>query len=113
MSLITRKKFLIFVAAFLIGAPVVVFALNTIATGFQVASTQVTIDAHGVCKKVNATDGKSYFVPTNTAGEWSAFRANKPSGVSLGSCGGSIDYTVPGTYTFTVPLGGRLAIGDI
>lgn len=66
--------------------PIVTIALNTISTGFQVGATQTQIDAHGVCHNVQATDGQSYFVPTNTASEWSAFRTNKPAGVTLNSC---------------------------
>lgn len=66
--------------------PLITLALNTITTGFQVGASQITIDVHGVCQKVNSTDGKSYFVPTNTAAEWSAFRANKPVGVTLNAC---------------------------
>lgn len=83
----TRTQVLLgfFVALLL---PIFAFALNTIATGFQVGATQVTIDAHGVCQVAVATDNKSYFVPTNTADEWSAFRTNKPSGVTLAACQG-------------------------
>ncbi len=75
--------------------PIVTIALNTISTGFQVGATQTQIDAHGVCHNVQATDGQSYFVPTNTASEWSAFRMNKPSGVTLDTCFTSCPSTWP------------------
>lgn len=78
-------RFLIGVLAALV-LPLSVLALNSVSTGFQVGSSAVTVDAHGVCQKVTATDGENYFVPTNTADEWSAFRTNKPGGISLGTC---------------------------
>lgn len=73
-------------AIVVVALPVFAFALNTVITGFQVGSTKTKIDAHGVCQNVQASDGKTYFIPTNTAAEWSAFRTNKPSGVALSSC---------------------------
>lgn len=81
-----RWLLIIFATVVFVALPAAAIALNTLATGFQVGSSQTKIDAHGVCHNVQATDGKSYFVPTNTAGEWSAFRTNKPSGVTLSSC---------------------------
>ncbi len=97
-----KKVFSLLLGLFVL-IPALVFALNTVATGFQVSSTPASIDAHGVCQKVNATDGKTYFVPTNTSTEWSAFRANKPSGIVLAPCSGFVDYTIPGIYSFNVP----------
>ena len=73
-------------AIVVVALPVFAFALNTVITGFQVGSTKTKIDAHGVCHNVQASDGKTYFIPTNTAAEWSAFRMNKPSGVQLQQC---------------------------
>lgn len=61
-------------------------------------SVPVTIDEHSVCKKVTNSGSADLFVPTNTAGEWSAFRSNLPSGVSLSECGF--------TYTLTEGSGG-------
>lgn len=106
-----KNFFLLTLGAFVV-IPGIVFALNTIVSGFQVSSTPVSIDAHGVCQKVNATDGKTYFVPTNTSTEWSAFRANKPAGVMLSSCvtPGSREYSTPGTYTFVAPPHNSLTV---
>ncbi len=36
---------------------------------------------------------KDYFVPTKTTTEWNAFKANRPTGISIGLCG-------PLTYTW-------------
>lgn len=80
------KTFFLLALGVFVVIPGFVFALNTVTTGFQVGSSEILIDAHGVCQSVSATDGKSYFVPTNTAGEWSAFRTNKPAGVILDGC---------------------------
>lgn len=84
-------KHSVFIVAAIALIPLFGFALNTVTTGFQVGSTDVLIDAHGVCQNVSATDGNSYFVPTNTASEWSAFRTNKPAGVTLGACNSIIE----------------------
>lgn len=47
-----------------------------------------------VCKKVtNDHVGNNYFVPTKTAGEWSAFYTNPPNGVTIGTCGASANVT--------------------
>lgn len=92
----------LFALLILLAIPVSGIALNTVATGFQVGSSQVTIDAHGTCKRVSATDGTLYFVPTNTSAEWSAFRANKPAGVNTTACDPVRIYLTSGT-TWTVP----------
>lgn len=36
------------------------------------------------------TSANDYFVPTKTVGEWDAFLANKPSGVTTGACCGDL-----------------------
>ena len=38
---------------------------------------------HGVCRMVNNSSGERIFVPLRSAGEWSAFRNNKPSDVNV------------------------------
>ena len=48
-----------------------------------------TVNEHSVCKKVvNAHATRSYFIPTNSANEWSLFRSAAPSlpGLSLAEC---------------------------
>lgn len=66
--------------------PGIVYAINTVATGFQVNATAKIIDAHGTCHNVSTTDGSTQFVATKTSAEWASFRNNTPAGVSLGSC---------------------------
>ena len=50
----------------------------------------ITVDEYGTCNTVTNTGQNTYFIPTNTTGEWAAFRKavinNNLSGVSLGSC---------------------------
>ena len=43
----------------------------------------VDIDEHGVSKTITNNFGYDIMVPTKTSDEWSAFRTNKPSGISL------------------------------
>ncbi len=68
--------------------PLSVWAINTVATGFQTTTSDVEIDAHSTCQNVKHTWSNSYFVPTKTSAEWSAFRNNTPSDVALSACGG-------------------------
>lgn len=81
-----NKKTLIVVIAILLCAPAAVVAVNIVAEGYRVGTTATTIDAHGTCNSVVSTNGQEYFVPTNSATEWSAFRNNKPTNISLSSC---------------------------
>lgn len=94
-----KKKFskIVMIAIFAIVAIPLVYALNTIDTGFRSDSgaPEFTIDAHGVCKKVTNTSGKSYFIPTKTPSEWTDFRGNLPLSVSLVDCvGGPINLVI-------------------
>lgn len=82
--------------------PVAALALNSVATGFQIGATPITVDAHGTCQKVSSADGNTYFVPTNTSTEWSAFRTNKPSGVTLATCDPTVIFLESGS-AWTVP----------
>lgn len=53
---------------------------------YQVNSgATVTINEQSVCKKVKNNNAESIFVPTNTAGEWQAFRSNAQN-VVLSDC---------------------------
>ncbi len=81
----SNKSLLTLLAVLFLAIPLTVFAINTVSTGFQVGSSNVKIDAHGTCKQVRSTSG-TLFVPTKSSAEWSAFRSNKPSGVTLSSC---------------------------
>ena len=79
------------IAVFAIAAIPIVYALNTIDTGFRSdPGTTVTIDAPpppgDVCTKINNTSAKSYFIPTKTPSEWTDFKNNLPLSVSLESC---------------------------
>lgn len=80
------KRILVITVGFFVVAPTLVWALNTIATGYMVGSAEKTIDAYGVCKQMKATNGKEYFVPTKTKSEWNNFLANTPSGISVSDC---------------------------
>lgn len=47
----------------------------------------VTVDEHGVCKKVtNSGAGGEIFIPTRSAAEWLSFRNGNPAGTSLADC---------------------------
>ena len=63
-----------------------VSALNTISTWYQTTASNITIDAHSECRQVRHTWSESYFVPTATSAEWTAFRNNHPSDVVLNGC---------------------------
>jgi len=53
------------------------------------------IDKHGTCQDVtnNRVGGEDIMVPVKTTGEWSAFRDNLPTGVTLDDCGPSCTIT--------------------
>ena len=48
----------------------------------------IVVNEHGVCQRVNNQGSRSYFVPTNNAAEWSAFRSAVSSldNVTLSGC---------------------------
>jgi hypothetical protein len=59
------------------------------ASSYQVNYTAtVQVNEHGTCQEVtnNSGAGLPIFVPTNSSGEWSAFRGNLPGGVGLAPC---------------------------
>lgn len=65
------------------------YAINTVATGYKVNDNlETSVDAHGTCQKVknNNCEGVGIFVPTKTSAEWTSFRTNKPSCVTLSGC---------------------------
>ena len=64
-----------------------VLAINNCNDGWQIAVGQTKqINCHGICKKVTNNCSKTIFVPTRTSSEWSEFRINRPSCVSLSEC---------------------------
>jgi len=106
------------IAVFAIVAIPVVYAINIVAEGFKSdsAAPALTIDAHGVCKKVTNISGKSYFIPTKISNEWSAFRSNLPFNVTLEDCvvslcpaAGGTNFAGYTTATYTGGMGGVVA----
>ncbi len=69
-----------------IATPFIAKSLNTNNTGFKTTTSYREIDVHGTCKAVKSNGGTQYFVPTKGSSEWTAFRNNKPSDVTLGLC---------------------------
>lgn len=82
------KKLIFFVVILIVLVGGLVFALNTVSTGFRTnKSTYMQVNAWSNCYQVNNTgSANDYFIPTATSTEWSAFRTNKPSDVSLTAC---------------------------
>jgi hypothetical protein len=87
----------------LILVPSVTLGLNTATTGYRTTTSGVTVSAHGVCKDANQAGSNSYFIPTRTASEWSSFRSNVPSGITL-----SDPTCVPGTLSKASDLNDNL-----
>jgi hypothetical protein len=85
MNTFLNKKY-VYIAVLFFTIPACAFAINILAEGYQVASTVTKIDAYGICKNVNATDGKTYFIPTKSQAEWQSVVDHKPEGVVLGAC---------------------------
>ncbi len=68
--------------------------------------TSQEITEHGVCREVINTLAHDLFVPTHTAGEWSSFYNNPPTGVAVAACpndwyNSSWDYRVKITIDHT------------
>ncbi len=82
-----RLAAFVFVSLFFIAGSSL--AANSYAVG---NSATVTVDEHGVCKKItnNHASGASIMVPTKSASEWhtggSSFLQNLPAGVSSADC---------------------------
>ena len=85
------------------------------ATSYRVNSGQtVTVNEHSTCQQVINSSGVDYFIPTNSATEWEAFRNNSPSGVSLSACFtcGSSTVTHEGYTYSTVQIGSQCWLGE-
>lgn len=82
------KKLIFFAMILIVLVGGVVFALNTVSTGFRTnTSTYMQVNAWSSCYQVNNTGTTNdYFIPTGSSTEWSTFRTNKPSDVSLTAC---------------------------
>ncbi len=58
-------------------------------TGWRVnngIASNVTIYDGTTCQKITNSSGKDLFIPTKSSGEWNAFVANKPAGVTVENC---------------------------
>jgi hypothetical protein len=66
--------------------PIIVFASDTVPTGFRTKKIAREITAHAICRSVKNNLEKEYFVPTKTLVEWQSFINNAPSDVALSLC---------------------------
>ncbi|WP_417336575.1 fibrinogen-like YCDxxxxGGGW domain-containing protein [Halobacteriovorax marinus] len=96
------------------------FAINTVATGFQLAPDNLrTIVAHGICKKVWNTGSESHFVATNSSPEWLNFIANHPSDLTVRSCQANcsnlqaMGITISGVYNLDIDESGPIPALDM
>lgn len=56
-------------------------------TSYSVLAGQtITIDEHGICKKITNSGSRNIFVPTKSISEWSSFLSNSPTGINLSNC---------------------------
>ena len=70
--------------------PLIVWAIDTVATGFRATATEKKIDmtTHtNECYYVRSTTASDYFVPTKTAAEWTAFAWAHGSVMEKWKCG--------------------------
>ena len=88
------------VLVLIVALPGIAYSLNTILTGYQTTSSDVTIfaayDGSGeyqssgegiqLCNEVRHTGSTSYFVPTKTLFEHSSFINSNPSDTSVVEC---------------------------
>jgi len=61
----------------------VILAIGTQSTGFKTSSSAQDVSFYDSCASVRHTGSTSYFVPTKTISEWSAFKSNVPADVTL------------------------------
>lgn len=70
-----------------------IIAIVYAAEYYQINSgAQVTINEHGVCKKVTNNNALAIFVPTKTADEWAAFRTYASGLTYVGCCQQDTDW---------------------
>ncbi|MDO8557488.1 MAG: putative metal-binding motif-containing protein [Candidatus Jorgensenbacteria bacterium] len=84
------KKYRLIFALVILFLPLALYGINTLSEGYQsTPSSNITINAASrsdACRKINNTSGDTYFVPTNTAGEWSTFLSNLPPSTTSAQC---------------------------
>lgn len=85
---IFKPKILLFIALSILIFAGVVFAINTISTGYRLnKNTFMVINAWSACRAVENTGSTyDYFVPTKTSSEWTNFINNKPGDVTITYC---------------------------
>ena len=78
---------------FLLLMPLLAFSqanINTRETGFRlIKNNAIKVDVHSACQVVtNSSATSEYFIPTKTAGEWTAFRnaVTRISDLSVSTC---------------------------
>lgn len=97
-----------------------VSAINTIDTGFNIASNEIkTIVAHNTCKKIWNKSNTSQFISTKTNMEWTNFYVNYPSSMEVRDCDVSCSNLAKtggyasGTYSIDIDGVGPLAAMNI
>ncbi len=53
------------------------------------ATTAINITEFTTCRTVTNNNINAIFVPTNTTGEWTAFKSSNPTSVGITCCDGS------------------------
>jgi uncharacterized protein (TIGR02145 family) len=71
--------------------PGIVWAINTLLTGYSVSSALPRNIDHSAlcttpCKTVTVSGGRTYFIPTLSCREWQDFRDHKPADVTVTDC---------------------------
>lgn len=84
------KKYRLIFALVILFLPWALYGINTLSEGYQsTPSSNTTINAASrsdYCRKINNASGDTYFVPTNTASEWSSFLSNLPPSTTAAQC---------------------------
>lgn len=83
MKNLLPTKYWLFIIGGMILIPLIIYAAQYYRSD---PGTTITVNEHGICKRVVNSGPNSYFIPTKTLNEWNLFKANKPASVSLGSC---------------------------
>ena len=75
----TLKNTIAFAVIGFLMVPLIVWAIDTVATGFRATSIEkkINMTTHtNKCYYVRSKTASDYFVPTKTAAEWTAFDSN-------------------------------------
>ena len=103
----TLKNTIAFAVIGFLMIPLIVWAIDTVATGFRATSTEkkINMTTHtNKCYYVRSKTASDYFVPTKTAAEWTAFDNNHSTaqmekwacGVQENNCRVGYDYLIDG-----------------